>query len=37
MNNSQDIAESEAPGLSILLTFDFDALCIWLTDRKSVV
>ncbi|MYI15392.1 MAG: polysaccharide deacetylase [Acidimicrobiaceae bacterium] len=31
MSNTQDVSRADAPGLSVLLTFDFDALCIWLT------
>ena len=35
MTNPQSISDSDPPGLSVLLTFDFDALCIWLTMMRT--
>ena len=35
MSNSQGTSNSDGPGLSVLLTFDFDALCIWLTMMRT--
>lgn len=35
MSDSHAVGNTGAPGLSVLLTFDFDALCIWLTMMRA--
>ncbi len=35
MSNTRGTSKADAPGLSVLLTFDFDTLCIWLTMMRT--
>ena len=35
MSNTRGTNNADAPGLSVLLTFDFDTLCIWLTMMRT--